>query len=98
MATITATPGIKTAFSGGVDDIVCEFSPAARKGVQVEVEGFTLDACTVTVFGISSDDGDVVAATGTPHIATLGDDKAAIGRASISALAGGSYNVTFIAL
>ena len=99
MATITALPGIKTAFSGGADNITCIFPPAARNGVQVEAQGFTLNNSTVTAYGISSTEGDTVSFTEAKHIIIIGSSNASlISKVDISAVAGGSYFVTFTAL
>jgi hypothetical protein len=97
MAIITATKGIKTAFSGGADEIVCVFSPAARNGVQVEAQGFTLDAATVEAKGNSSTSADEIAVTGTPHVITIngGNGAAIIGEVRLSAVTAGTYFVTF---
>lgn len=101
MATITAQPGIKTAFAGGADEIVCNFSPVAEKGVQIEASGFTLDAGDIEIKGASGGDGDVIPFTEARHIAVIGasnSDRAKISQAKISGVAGGSYFVTFTAL
>lgn len=97
MAIITATKGIKTAFSGGADEIVCVFSPAARNGVQVETEGFTLDGATIEVKGGSSSTADVIAVTGSPHVATINgaNGRCIIGEVRLKSVAGGTYFVTF---
>ena len=100
MAIITATKGIKTAFSGGADEIVCIFSPAARDGVQVETEGFTLDAATIEVKGNSSTSADEVPVTGTPHVATINGEngRSIIGEVRLKGITAGSHFVTFTAI
>lgn len=100
MATITATKGIKTAFSGGSDEIVCSFSPAARNGVQIEVEGFTLNNCTISAKGASSTAADVIAVASALHVITINtsNGRSVIGEIAISAVAAGSHFVTFIEL
>jgi hypothetical protein len=97
MATVTAVKGVKTAFLGGADEIVCLF-PSSAKAVQVEVEGFTLNNATITVKGRSSTAAaDTVAFTEAKHIAVLRAQNGAayIGEVKLAAVAGGTYNVTF---
>lgn len=96
MATIAAVKGIKTAFLGGADIIQCTFSPGAKNGVQIEVEDFTLNNSTVTVFGLSSTDGDIKTIAEPLHVAVVANRV--IGKVSISGVTAGSYNVTFIEL
>lgn len=100
MATITAQPGIKTAFAGGADEIVCTFSPMAPNGIQIESQGFTLDGSTISVKGASGGDYDTVAFTDAKHIAVLGSSNAGakISQAKISGVTAGSYFVTFVPL
>ena len=97
MAIVTATKGIKTAFSGGSDEIVCVFSPAARNGVQIETEGFHLHNSTVEVKGASSNDADAVTVPNGVHVATINgaNCKALIGEVRIKSVASGTYAVTF---
>jgi hypothetical protein len=96
MATVNAIKGIKTEFLGDADVITCTFSPAAKKGIQIEAEGFTLNNATITAKGISSDDGDIVTAE-AKHVVVIGTDIY-IREVSISGVAAGTYNVTFIDL
>lgn len=98
MATVEAVKGIKTPFLGGADVIECVFSPGARNGVQVEVEGFTLNNSTLTVFGLSSTDGDIKAISESLHVVVVGTSGGVVGRVSISGVVAGTYNVTFIEL
>lgn len=97
MATITAIPGIKTAFSGGADVIECTFSPLAKNGVQVETQGFTLNGATVEAYGGSSTDPDELSFTEAKHVAVISSAAgvANVGKVSISAVTAGSYFVTF---
>lgn len=97
MAIITATKGIKTAFSGGSDEIVCVFSPAARNGVQIESEGFTLNLATIEVKGSSMGDADEVSVANAIHVATINgaNGKSIIGEVRIKSVASGTYFVTF---
>lgn len=96
MATVTAQPGIKTAFAGGSDDLICTFSPAARKGVQIESQGFTLDGATIQVKGISSD-YDTIAFTEAKHIAVVGVQSGGLtGQIRISGVTAGSWFVTVV--
>lgn len=96
MATVSATKGIKTAFSGGADVFECVFNPAARRGVQIEAEGFTLNGATITAFGVSSTEGDVVVVSEAKKIVTVGSDLGLIGKVTISGVTAGSYQLTAI--
>jgi hypothetical protein len=96
MATITAVSGIKTAFLGGVDDIICNFSPAVE-GVQVEAEGFTLNNATLQARGVMTSTYDTIALTDAVASAAVGQGMK-IRSVRISAVAGGSYFVSFTPL
>jgi len=100
MATITAAPGIKTAFAGGADDLICTFSPLAKNGVQVEAQGFTLNGATIEAQGGSSTAYDTISFTEAKSIAIINSSSGAsnVGRVRISGLTGGSYFVTVSAL
>lgn len=99
MATINAMPGIKTAFSGGADDIVCTFAPVA-KGVQVEAQGFTLNSAAIDAWGGSSADEDTMTFTDVKHVGVISSASgvANIGKVRLRALSAGSYFVTFTAI
>lgn len=95
MATINTTPSVKTAFADG-DTVICDFSPAARNGVQVEAQGFTLDDAVVTARGISSTTYDTLSVEGSPANAVIGGDpRAIIGSVTVSGATGGTKFVTF---
>jgi len=100
MAIVNAIKGIKTEFLGDADEIVCTFSPVARNGVQVEVEGFTLNNATIETKGGSSTDPDETPVTGALHVAVINgpNGRSNIGEVRISGVAAGEYNVTFIEL
>jgi hypothetical protein len=95
MATINATPSVKTAFEDG-DTVICDFSPAARNGVQVEAQGFTLDDAVVTARGISSTTYDAIAVADPIANAVIGGDpRSIVGSVTVSGVTGGTKFVTF---
>ncbi len=97
MATVTAVKGVKTAFLGGGDDIVC-FFPSPAKAVQVEVEGFTLDGATITAKGRSSTaQPDTIPFTEAKHVGVIRAENGAayIGEVRLASVDAGTYNVTF---
>lgn len=80
MATINALPGIKTAITAA-DTVVVALSPAARNGVQVESQGFTLNTATVLAKGGSSTGQDAIAFTEAKHVAII--ENSIIGEISV---------------
>lgn len=102
MATITATPGIKTQFDGASDDVVCVISPAAQNGVQVEAQGFHLANCTIQAAGASSTGLDTIPfSESARHVGVIGSTsgcKTSIGRVRISGAPSGTNFVTIIPL
>jgi hypothetical protein len=96
MATINATPGIKTAFADS-DTVVCTFSGGARNGVQVEAQGFTLDNATVTARGNSTTTYDTIAIADAIANAVVGAGSI-IGSVRVSGVTGGTKFVTFTAV
>ncbi len=100
MADVIAQPGIKTAFLGGDDVLICTFPRSTKNGVQIEAEGFTLDNSTITAYGHSSDEPDTVVVGSAKKIAVIdgGTGPILIREIRMSGVSAGSYSVTFIEL
>lgn len=96
MATVTAQPGIKIAFSGDADDIICTPSDGFRKGVQISTEGgLDLSVATIEAKSLQGSVWQEIPAHTFENYVTVGDEYSPVGSVRISAVAAGSYFVTF---
>ena len=96
MATITAQPGIKTAFAGGVDDIICAKVDGFRKGVQISTEGgLALNTANIEAKSLQGSVWQEIPEHTHANYITVGDENTPISAIRISGAAGGSYFVTF---
>lgn len=103
MATYYATPGEKTSFPGGSNEMICIVADdshrpiSAPSFVNISAQGFTLDNATIGVRGFCSQAYDDVVVTEPKSSVTVGEDGAKISAIKISGVAAGAHFITFVA-
>ncbi len=95
MATINAQPGIRTAFAGGSDDIICAPVDGFVGGVQIGSEGLNLGSATIEVKGIAGGAWEALSASETATYLNVGSRSSPISAVRISGAAAGSYFLRF---
>ena len=103
MATFYATPGVRTAFAGGANELECILADDTKSPinapsmVQISCDGTTLNSATISARGFGSSTYDTIPFAEVRTVALIGEDGNQLSGVKIGGLGAGSYFFTFIA-